>query len=507
MTKPLAIFFGFSLLAISATAQDETLKTLLNRVSESSLQTNLRKIAGPEMDGRMAASKGDELAIQYIAAWFNTHHLVNPYSTSAPYLQSVPLLKVDFQNSTLSVGDKPYGLYKDWTYFMVDKAGTATNTEVVFIGYGLSAPAYDDLKDMDITGKLVLFRSGVPTDSTRKPLISKSQVPNMSAQLNAIRSLNPLGMLMYIEDPIAENAGSLKEFKALYPYHDFGTPGFPLLTGAIISKDLAMTILGGSVDSIYDLINRSGKPHSFNTHKQVSLSIVETDDHRETSNVIGIIPGTDTTLGAIVITAHHDHLGTFDGKTYYGADDNGTGTAAILEMTKILGDAAARGIRPKRTLVFVSTAAEEQGLIGSTWFVSHPLSHPALPLTKTSYHINIDMLGRVDSLYSGKRPDSNYVYTIYKGFPGEKIKAANDACCQLLLDTLYNKKITATSNGLMARADDLPFIKANIPSLWFFGGYHSDYHQPTDTPDKIDYPLLKRRTQLALATLWNLANE
>jgi peptidase M28-like protein len=503
MTKPLAIFFGFFLLAISATAQDETLKTLLNRVSESSLQTNLQKIAGPGMDGRMAASKGDELAIQYIAAWFNTHHLAHPYTTSTPYMQSVPLLKVDFQNSTLSVGDKPYGLYKDWTYFMVDKAGTATNTEVVFIGYGLSVPAYDDLRDVDITGKLVLFRSGVPTDSAGKPLFATGQIPNLSTQLTAVRSLNPLGMLMYIEDPIAENANSLKEIKALYPYHQFGTPGFPLLTGAIISKDLATTILGSSVDSIYDLINRSGKPHSFNTHKQVSLSIIETDDHRESSNVIGIIPGTDTSLGAIVITAHHDHLGTFDGKTYYGADDNGTGTVAILEMTKILGDAAAKGIRPKRTLVFVSTAAEEQGLIGSTWYVSHPV----LPLAKTSYHINIDMFGRVDSFYSGKRPDSNYVYTIYKGFSGEKIKGINEACCQLLLDTLYNKKITPTSNGLMARADDLPFIKANIPSLWFFGGYHPDYHEPTDTPDKIDYTLLKRRTQLALATLWNLANE
>jgi ribosomal protein L31 len=503
MTKPIAAFFAFSLLAISATAQDETLKTLINRVSESSLQTNLQKIAGPGTDGRMPATKGDELAIQYIAAWFNTHHLANPYSTSTPYLQSVPLLKVDFQNSTLSMGDKPYGLYKDWTYFMVDKAGTATNTEVVFIGYGLSVPAYDDLKDVDITGKLVLFRSGVPTDSAGKPLLATGQIPNLSTQLTAVRSLNPLGMLMYIEDPIAENANSLKETKALYPYHEFGTPGFPLLTGAIISKDLAITILGGSVDSIYDLINRSGKPHSFNTHKQVNLSIVETDVHSQSSNIVGIINGTDTSLGAIVITAHHDHLGTFDGKTYYGADDNGTGTVAILEMTKILGDAAAKGIRPKRTLVFVSTAAEEQGLIGSTWYVSHP----ALPLNKTSYHINIDMFGRVDSFYTGKRPDSNYVYTIYKKFPGEKLKAINDACCQLLLDTLYNKRITPTSNGLMARADDLPFIKANIPTLWFFGGYHHDYHEPTDTWDKINFPLLKRRTQLALATLWQLANE
>jgi Peptidase family M28 len=503
MTKPLAIFFGFSLLAISVTAQDEMGKTLLNRVSESSLQTNLQKIAGSDMEGRMAASKGDDLAIQYIAAWFNTHHLANPGATSTPYLQFVPLLRVGYENSSLSVGDKHGVLGEDWMYFTVDKAGSASNADVVFIGYGLSLPPYDDLKDVDIAGKLVLLQAGAPKDSTGKPLFTRNQLPDFATRWKTIINKNPLGVLMYDADPIPGIASDVKEFNAFHPYQDFHNPDFPTFSGAIISKDLATTIAGSRIDSIYDMINHSGKPHSFDTHKHVSLSIVETDDHRQSANVIGMIRGTDTTLGAIVITAHHDHEGIFAGKTYYGADDNGTGTVAILEMTKILGDAAARGIRPKRTLVFVSTAAEEQGLIGSTWYVSHP----AVPLAKTSYHINIDMFGRVDSFYSGKRPDSNYVYTIEKNFPAEKIQTINNACCQLQLDTLYNKKITPTSNGLMARADDLPFIMANIPSLWFFGGYHPDYHEPTDTPDKINYALLKRRTQLVLATVWQLANE
>jgi hypothetical protein len=264
----MVVLIGLSL-AISTTAQDQRVKTLIDRVSETSLQTNLQKIAGPGTEGRMPATKGDELAIQYIAAWFTTHHLTNPFSSSTPFLQLVQLLKMDYESSTFSIGNKPVGLGKDWMYFTVDVPASLTNAEVVFIGYGLSVPAYDDLKDVDIAGKLVLFQPGVPTDSTGKPWI----------------------------------ANSMRSFKAFFPYRDFRSPDFPANTGALISKDLASTILGGRVDSIYALIDRSGKPHSFNTHTQVTLSIVEKDDHRQSSNIVGIINGTDTTLGTIVVTS------------------------------------------------------------------------------------------------------------------------------------------------------------------------------------------------------------
>jgi hypothetical protein len=509
MPKPIAVCVGLLLLAVSSTAQDRTITTLIDRVSEISLKTNLQKIAGPAMEGRMAGSKGDELAIQYIAGWFNTHRLARPYNSPTPYLQSVPLTNVTYRNSSLATDGKQYELDKDWTYFLVDKAGTAINTEVVFIGYGLSAPAYDDLKDIDIEGKLVLQKSGAPKDTSGKPLIPKEQMPDFLARMSTLSGKKPAGMLMFVEDPISEIAESTKDFKTFHPYQDMHTPGFPTLTGAILSKDLAGSILGGNIDSIYKLIAQSGKPHSFNTHKRVSLSIVETDDHRQSSNIIGIIYGTDTSQPGIVITAHHDHEGVANGKTYYGADDNGTGTVALLEIVGILGDEAAKGHRPKRTLVFISTAAEEQGLIGSTWYVANPV----LPINKTFCNINIDMIGRVDSFYSGKRPDSNYVYTTYKDLPGNtinwaKMKTIDDACCHLILDTLYNpKNRTPASSGLMGRADNLPFIKQQVPSIWFFGGFHADYHEPGDTWDKINFPLLKQRTQLALATIWQLAND
>jgi hypothetical protein len=508
MSKLIAVC-GLLLLATATIAQNETVKALVNRISESSLKTNLQKIAGPTTEGRMAGSKGDQLAIQYIAEWFNAHHVANPYDKSTPFLQTMAITKVDYPNSSLAMAGKRYILDKDWTYFLIDKEGTLENVEVVFIGYGISAPTYDDFKDVDLEGKLILFKSGAPADSSGKPLIPSDQMPDMLTKMNTIRSKKPAGMLMFVEDPIADIATDRVEFKAFNPYRDMHTPGFPTLTGAILSKDLATSTVGGNIDSIYRMIKQSGKPHSFNTHNKVSLSIVESDDRNQTSNIIGMVYGADTSLPAVVITAHHDHEGIVNGKTYNGADDNGSGTAALMEIVKVLGDAATKGTRPKRTLLFISTAGEEQGLIGSTYYAAHPL----LPLAKTYCSINIDMIGRVDSFYSGKRPDSNYVYTTYKDIPGntinwEKMKSIDDACCHLTLDTLYNpKKRTPTAYGLMARADNLPFLKANIPTIWFFGGFHPDYHEPGDTWDKINFTLLTERTRLALATIWQLAND
>jgi Zn-dependent M28 family amino/carboxypeptidase len=198
-----------------------------------------------------------------------------------------------------------------------------------------------------------------------------------------------------------------------------------------------------------------------------------------------------------------------NGKTYYGADDNGSGTVALLEIVKVLGDAAVKGIRSKRTIVFVSTAAEEQGLIGSKYYVAHPV----VPLSKTYCNINIDMLGRVDSFYSGKKSDSNYIYPIYRDtlgkiFNQKKLNDINESCCKLFLDSFYyvrNKNLRP--HILITRSDNFSFIKENIPALWLFSGFHDDYHQPTDTPEKINIPLFKKRIQLVLATIWQLANE
>ncbi len=502
--------FCLYLLCVSffSSAQLKSLNYLLQQVSANSLKTFENRIAGQEFQGRMAASRGDSLAIQFIADLYKTYHLSNPFKTSNPYLQNVPLTHSDYSTSKLTVQEKEYIVDNQWHNFNDINNLKPTTAEVVFIGYGISIPKFDELNDIDIGGKFVLMNWDSPRDSSGKEIIEEKDLPNDNDQTNSLLNKKPLGILLYTPD-FATTLSQLNYWRTFEPYYDFSRSNSPKIPGGTISTEISKLAVGLNVDSIYSVIGNSGKPHSFNTHRLLTLSIIKIDKKASTKNIIGLIKGTDNNLPCIVLSAHHDHFGKIDGKIFYGADDNGSGTTALLEIARILGNATTKGIRPKRTIVFLSTGAEEQGLIGAYYYTDNPV----ISLTKTYCNINIDMVGRVDSFHVGNKRDSNYVYCLHydtsnKIFNSSKLNILNSACCNLVLDTLYDKKSKKVSeNSVIGRSDNFTFIKKGIPSIYFFGGFHKDYHQPTDTPDKINYLLLKHRTQLVLATLWQLANE
>lgn len=237
---------------------------------------------------------------------------------------------------------------------------------------------------------------------------------------------------------------------------------------------------------------------------QLSVFRKTTITEVQAPNVIGVLKGSDTTLPCIVLSAHHDHDGKNGKKIYYGAVDNASGTAVIIEVGRMLRRAAKLGIQPKRTIVFTSFTGEERGLLGSSWYVNHPL----YPIEKTYGVLNIDMMGRVDTFYSGKKPDSNYVYILVKDSLHNFRKSlydANSISDKLILDTRYENPLF-TKRRLQG-SDQFPFYLKGVPFVRIDCGFSRDYHQPTDTPDKINYPLLKKQTQLTFLTLWNMANE
>ena len=487
-------------------AQLNSLNYLFQQVSENSLKTFENKIAGEQFQGRMTASSGDSLAIRFIADLYKAYHLSNPFNEADPYLQNVPLMRSDYSASKLTVQEKEYEADNQWTYVDGINNLNPTTAEVVFIGYGISIPKFDELNDIDVAGKFVLVNLDSPKDSSGKDVIAPKDMPNDDDQVKGIINRKPLGMLLYAPDFKTEFSETNYR-RTTEPYFDFSNPRSPKIPTVIISSEISRLAIGLNVDSIYSLIGNSGKPHSFNTHRLLTLSIIKTEKKPSTKNIIGLIKGTDDNLPCIVVSAHHDHFGKIDGKIFYGADDNGSGTTAFLEIARILSNAATKGIRPKRTIVFLSTGAEEQGLIGAKYYTNNPV----IPLSKIYCNINIDMIGRADSFHVGNKKDSNYMYCLYYDSSNQvlnssKLNIFNRACCNLTLDTLYDKR-SKKLTGLITRSDNFAFIKKGIPSVFFFGGFHEDYHQPTDTPDKINYPLLKRRTQFALTVLWQLANE
>lgn len=218
-------------------------------------------------------------------------------------------------------------------------------------------------------------------------------------------------------------------------------------------------------------------------------------------NVIAFIEGTDYKDEFLIIGAHLDHEGIIDGEIYNGADDNASGTAAVMEIAQALQIAAENGYGPKRSVIFLHVTAEEVGLQGSRYYTENPL----VPLEQTVAMINIDMIGRTDKKH---QEHDEYIYPI--GFDRHSlefpfiIKKANNIVANLDLDYRFNEKIE--SNQYFYRSDHYNFALKDIPVVFFFNGEHEDYHKATDTEDKINYPLLEKRTKYIFTVAWYIAN-
>ena len=215
----------------------------------------------------------------------------------------------------------------------------------------------------------------------------------------------------------------------------------------------------------------------------------------QTANVVGIIEGTDLKNEAVIVVAHYDHLGKEQDKIFYGADDNASGTAAIMEIAEAFSLAAQAGMRPRRTVVFLAVSAEELGLYGSKYYSLNPL----IPLDSTYACINIDMIGRASTKLAGS-PDyiSGYVYLAPDLL--EVTQQSNSLIAPDLEDRVEFRK------NLRGGSDHYYFAKNGIPSVFYFEGFHADYHETTDTADKILYDRMEKIVRKIYATTWALAN-
>lgn len=220
----------------------------------------------------------------------------------------------------------------------------------------------------------------------------------------------------------------------------------------------------------------------------------------ESENILAFIEGTEKPDEIIVISAHYDHVGTKDGVVYNGADDDGSGTVAVMEIAEAFQKAKKAGKGPKRSILFLHVTGEEHGLLGSKYYSENPV----FDLKNTVVDLNIDMIGRSDKENEGK----NYVYVIGSEMLSSELKVINEAANKITHNLELNYKYDDPKDPmrLYYRSDHYNFAKSGVPVAFYFDGIHADYHQPTDDVDKIDFPLLQKRTQLVFATAWELAN-
>lgn len=223
---------------------------------------------------------------------------------------------------------------------------------------------------------------------------------------------------------------------------------------------------------------------------------------KPSENVVAFIKGSEKPEEIVVISAHYDHLGmNEEGDVYNGADDDGSGTVAVMAIAEAFQKAVEDGNGPKRSILFLHVTGEEKGLLGSKYYVNFPI----FPLENTVSNLNIDMIGRSDEAHEN---DPNYVYLIGSDKLSKELhnlsEEMNHKFTKLNLDYTYN--LDSDPNRFYYRSDHYNFAKNNIPVIFYFNGTHENYHRISDTPDKINYELLAKRTQLVFYTAWEIVN-
>lgn len=224
--------------------------------------------------------------------------------------------------------------------------------------------------------------------------------------------------------------------------------------------------------------------------------------YNASENVVAFIKGDENPEEVVIISAHLDHIGIDKNNAIFnGADDDGSGTVAIMEMAQAFKKAQNDGVKFKRSILFLHVTAEEIGLYGSRYYTENPI----FSIDKTIANLNIDMIGRVDNKHTD---NINYIYLIGSNRLSSELhylsESTNSIYTNLELDYTFNAK--NDPNRYYYRSDHYNFAKKGIPVIFYFNGEHEDYHKASDTPDKINYPLLEKRTKLIFATAWELAN-
>lgn len=309
----------------------------------------------------------------------------------------------------------------------------------------------------------------------------KAQQPHDIADANPMEYANTITS-QELSDHLYTFAGD--EFQG----RDTGEPGQKMAAEYLKNEYKALGIaspLGG--DDYYQEI-----PGSYFTRGTI----------KDTENVLAYIKGSSMPEEILVISSHYDHVGVDDeGNIYNGADDDGSGTVAILEIAEAFKKAQEDGFTPKRSVLFLNVTGEEKGLVGSKFYSENPV----FPLANTVANLNIDMIGRIGE---GMESAGDYVYLIGSDKLSTELhelsEEVNAKYLNMNLDYTYNDE--NDPNRFYYRSDHYNFAKHDIPIIFYFNGVHEDYHRPTDTPDKIEYDLLAKRAKLIFLTAWEVAN-
>ncbi|MBN8865051.1 MAG: M28 family peptidase [Sphingobacteriales bacterium] len=484
-------------ICLVATAQKKANPaTYAKTITAADMKKHLYIIASKEMEGRDTPSPGLEKAADYIEAHFKSLGLLP--GNNGSYRQTYPLYKDSVTGTSMKVNGSSFELNRD---FQPNANGNHTAdlrfSQVAFAGYGIVDGAMDDYKDLDVKGRLVLILDGSPAGY--KP--SQAGFASPANIFGKIRNAQAKGAAAVL---VVYGNFPRKTFNSTSNYSMNGYPATIMPQSFYISEGVAEKIMGAENKGIIEKMKSAAVPSKI-YNAEIELGFSKTSKVAYASNVVGVLEGTDKKDEYVLLTSHYDHVGKRNDTTiFYGADDDGSGTTTVLEMAEAFAKAKAEGKGPRRTIVFMTVSGEEKGLWGSAYYANHPL----FPLEKTTVDLNIDMVGRIGEEYLKDKDSTNYVYIIGDDKLSTDLATITDQVnkqnVKMKLDRKYNDP--NDKNRFYYRSDHYNFAEKGVPVIFYFNGVHADYHRPTDTPDKINYPLMAKRGQLVFYTAWEMAN-
>lgn len=461
---------------------------MLAKIDRNGLRDHAYWLADDQRQGRYTGSKGQQATAKYVAEQFQKLGL-KPLGDKKGFVQAYPLQEVALEPTTLL----QFGPQKVASHFAV-------------------LPGKEDEK-LSLSGRFVWCGNGtadqVPEGlAGRLPVVALHHLPKAIGAAGDVRAVQRFGD---VADKLAKKGAQAGVVCLLDDQGNYGNtlnyhavlPDHPILrTGAGNGRGLAVPLfvidgaqgrqllafLGVEVDA-------EGAPQAAKVDEKASgkLAIaLRADDKGGGSNVVGLLEGRSRKAEAVVFSAHHDHVGTrVDGDAFNGADDNASGTAGLLEIAEAL---AKGGERPERSIVFLSVSGEELGLFGSDWFGEHP----TWPLDKIVADVNVDMIGRAGG--DGDRIDlqvtPSHDHEKYSTLVRDGVKLGERFGINF-----------SSGDQYYARSDHYNFAKRGVPVVFFCDGEHPDYHQVTDTPDRLDYRRMEAIARLACWTGWLAAND
>jgi hypothetical protein len=513
ITLAVALMISAAMYAAALAIVLPPVPTTVDSITPGELRMHLQFLASEELGGRYTLSPGFAIAARYLAAHLEAYGFKGA-GENGSFLQTFQVVssKADTAKSALEItasGGKATSYRFGDFYLPADGQNGEAQGTIVFVGQGISSTSqkHDDYSGLNVKGKIVLIAPGPPADvdASRLGENESGQGAAIAHGAVGILQLPPQRMLDLMKNKGFQERAASRETVRLARATEGKLPTLSL--GPALAEEL-LSAGGLNLKNVYEAVSHKQRLQPQKLDVSAKMTVATQLTRSTTQNVAAILEGSDPKLRNeyVVFSAHYDHLKTGPGgEIYPGADDDGSGTTAVLTIAHAMSLE-----RPRRSVLVMFHAGEELGLLGSQYNTDYS---PVVPLNQMVADLNIDMIGRSkkdgdNSLQDEHLTDANTVYLVGSNRISHELhqlsEETNAQFQKLKLDYHYNDP--NEPERIYFRSDHWNYAKHGVPIIFYFDGTSVDYHRPTDTLDKIDFSKLTKVTRLVFETGWRIAS-